>query len=301
MKRLVLSTVLTLFAAVCWAQSQPSPNELPSPGTLSPQAPSNSPSPAPQNAAPAGPAAKQPAMGSSAPQHYVVIRYSVRPAAMDDYVGAVSSLAQWLKANNYTGPEYQWMSFVVGTDVYAVTPVADWAGIDRFQQAWAAVGKNAQAKLILQRISLLVDHASLEVMRDWQELSYHPAQAVNEGPGNDFCRLTAYHATPGSHEELTDIGRRIRALNEEKKVPHAFRVFTVESGSGLPAFLVLTCATNELELMQADAEDDSLIGDAWKPIEQELTRYLRHYQSLQGHWSAILSNSPLFPTAEPQH
>ena len=198
------------------------------------------------------------------PQYFLIHEEMAKPSMLQQYEGASRDLVAAFKeksadpkvfiVNVFATTEFQYLY---------VVPIANWGGLDVFQQSWMAfgqtVGKERWRDVMTRGNNAMSSYNEFVIMRR-PDLSYTPASPRLKPEEQAFVHMTFYYLDPARSDESEQIAKDYVALFKAKNISDAFSIYQVLSGTDLPILLATTRAKSAADFYANDEKVNAMLG-----------------------------------------
>ncbi|MGZ5494045.1 MAG: hypothetical protein ACXW3E_11550 [Thermoanaerobaculia bacterium] len=216
------------------------------------------------------------------PQYFLIHEEMAKPSMLQQYEGASRDILATFKeksadpkvfnANVFSTTEFQY--------IYVV-PIANWGGLDVFQQSWMAlsqtVGKDRWQSLMTRSNNAMWAYNEFVIVRR-PDLSYTPANPRLKPEEQPFVHLQFYYLDAARSEESEQIAKDYVALFKAKNISDGFSVYQVLSGNDLPMLIASSRAKSAADYYANDEKVNATLGADVRALQARALAITRKFE-----------------------
>ena len=216
------------------------------------------------------------------PQYFLIHEEMAKPSMLQQYEGASRDIVATFKEKS-ADPKVFNVNVYMATDFryLYVVPIANWAGLDAFQQSWMAlsqtVGKDRWRDLMTRGNNAMSSYNEFVIMRR-PDLSYTPASPRLKPEEQPFVHMMFYYLDPARSDESEQIAKDYVALFKAKNISDAFSIFQFMSGNDLPVLLATTRAKSAADFYANDEKVNAMLGADVRALQARALAITRKFE-----------------------
>ncbi len=223
---------------------------------------------------------------------YWVHEDHVKPSMVSEYEKIGKKLVQHLKEHDVK--DEAWITAQTDDFRYLYVGKMDkMADLDRpaFSTLAERMGSDNMSKLFEEMDKTYTKHLNYVIHLD-KELSYMPDGMTQTPEGQSYRKFYYLHVNPMQVKEATKSMKKIKDLYAAKNSKVNYRVY--RSGFGAPNdfFMVAIADKDPLSYEQTALANRNLIGEAAKPVMDELMKYVDRMEVVTGSMRPDLAYRP---------
>jgi hypothetical protein len=220
-----------------------------------------------------------------AAQLYLMSTEIVKPEMKKEYLKARISVNQILIESEFPYPFILWNS--IDNHYHIWYPVNELNDIKAIENAWEAFSKKHEdvSTTLLECIETSISKVILVDL----DLTYEPDQPLYSETETNFSRLTKLYLKQGTEKEVHKLAKQRTELYESNGVNRAYYYGEGMLGFELPVILSWSFGKNPREYNRQESATNEMLGDVYKLINEEISQYVRKWETLDFHYVPGLS------------
>lgn len=223
---------------------------------------------------------------------YWVHEDHVKPSMVEEYEKIGKKLVSHLKEHNVE--DEAWITAQTDDMRYLYVGKMDkMADLDRpvFSTLAERMGAEEMSKLFEDMDKTYSKHFNYVIHLD-KNLSYMPDGITQTPEGMDYRKFYYLHVNPMKIKELTKSMKKIKDLYASKNSKSHYRVY--RSGFGAPNdfYMVAIADKDPLSYEQSALANRNLIGEAAKPLMDEVMKHVERMEVVTGYMRPDLAYNP---------
>ena len=216
---------------------------------------------------------------SPPPAYYLIHEEVARPSMVAQYESTTRDLLNAFTEKK-ADPKVFGMTLYSTPDLHYiyVVPIANWAALDTFQQAWTTIGqqigKDRWTDLMKRGNGAMESYTEYVVVRR-NDLSYQPETPRVKIEDRRYAHWTFYYIDAAHVEEAEQVAKDVAALYKSKNIDTPFVIYQAVSGHDLPLYIVGSSGKSAADYWLNDDRVASMIGNEMRPLEMRALSFTR--------------------------
>lgn len=215
-------------------------------------------------------------------QAYWVHEDKVKPGMTQEYEKITKEFVALCKKHNIQ--DLKWITAATNDGSYlSITPIDKMADLDKNPLAslQKKIGKEAFSDIFKKYNQCYDTHGGYIVVLN-KKLSYMPDGLTQTQEGLNYRRWHYLYITPENKSKVKEKLEAVKSLYTKKGSKVHYRVYQNGFGSMGDYYMVAISSKNGEDYEKNSAENKTILGDAAKPVFDELFKYVSKYEMKVG-------------------
>lgn len=215
-------------------------------------------------------------------QSYWIHEDKVKPGMTSEYEKISKEFVALCKKHNIQ--DVNWITAATNDGSYlSISPIDKMADLDKnsFAPLQEKIGKEAFSNIFKRYNKCYDEHGGYIVVLN-NKLSYMPNGLAQTQEGMNYRRWHYLYVTPENKSKVKENLEAVKALYSKKGSKVHYRVYQNGFGSMGDYYMVAISSKNGEDYEKNSTENKTILGDAAKPIFDELFKYVSKYEMKVG-------------------